>query len=137
MFSRPLWKSSPKGIKPTPMMATLPLMLMLGLLYQSELVAVEIQPAVVQQAPQDHLHLGADLHLLRVGDFGDQAHISTTSIQVDNDVDGWRLQAGWWCPVDAEGVHLSCLGKLVVLLIETTALMADLGLRVGYVAAGG
>src|SRR5512137_286365 len=106
MFSRPLWKSSPKGIKPTPMMATLPLMLMLGLLYQSELVAVEIQPAVIDHFSEHHLDLGADLDFIRVGDLGQQAHIPAASIEIDNDVDGRRLESGWRCPVDAEGVHL-------------------------------
>src|SRR5512136_976661 len=137
IFSRPLWKSSPKGIKPTPMMATLPLMLMLGLLYQFELVAVEIQPAVIDHSSEHHLDLGADLHLVRVGDLGEQAYIAATSVEINNDVDGRRLQAGWRCPVNAEGVHRARLGELVVLLIETAALVTDLGLRIGYVAAVG
>src|SRR5512136_1411083 len=80
IFSRPLWKSSPKGIKPTPMMATLPLMLMLGLLYQSELVAIEIKPAVIDYSSEHHLYLGTDLHLLWVGDLGEQAYVPTTSV---------------------------------------------------------
>src|SRR5512136_97324 len=128
MVSRPLWKSSPKGIMPTPMMATLPLMLMLGLLCQSELVAVDIQPAVINHFSEHHLDLGADLHLVRVGDLGEQAHIPATSVQIDNDIDGRWFQAGWRRPVDAVCVHLSRFGKLVVLLIETAALVTYLGL---------